>query len=61
MIGAMPSMKPRRAPNLAMPRRATSTTGFAATLAWYLANESWWRGVLDGSYRNWVETNYQSR
>jgi len=36
-------------------------TGFAATLAWYLGNEAWWRGVLDGSYRNWVETNYQSR
>jgi dTDP-glucose 4,6-dehydratase len=36
-------------------------TGFAATLAWYLGNETWWRGVLDGSYRNWVETNYQSR
>ena len=36
-------------------------TGFAATLAWYLGNESWWRGVLDGSYRDWVATNYQAR
>jgi dTDP-glucose 4,6-dehydratase len=36
-------------------------TGFAATLGWYLANEGWWRGVLDGSYRLWVETNYQRR
>jgi dTDP-glucose 4,6-dehydratase len=36
-------------------------TGFAATLAWYLANEAWWRGVLDGSYRTWVETNYAAR
>lgn len=35
--------------------------GFAATLAWYLANETWWRGVLDGSYRKWVETNYADR
>ncbi len=35
--------------------------GFAATLAWYLANEPWWRGVLDGSYRNWLETNYAAR
>jgi dTDP-glucose 4,6-dehydratase len=25
--------------------------GFAATLAWYLGNESWWRAILDGSYR----------
>ncbi|GGE03470.1 dTDP-glucose 4,6-dehydratase [Polymorphobacter glacialis] len=36
-------------------------TGFAATLAWYLQNESWWRSVLDGSYRDWVETNYAAR
>ncbi len=37
------------------------TTGFAATLGWYLGNEDWWRAVLDGSYRNWVETNYAAR
>ena len=36
-------------------------TGFAATLAWYLANEAWWRGVLDGSYRDWVTRNYAAR
>ncbi|KPF77626.1 dTDP-glucose 4,6-dehydratase [alpha proteobacterium AAP81b] len=35
--------------------------GFAATLRWYLDNEAWWRGVLDGSYRDWVETNYSGR
>lgn len=35
--------------------------GFAATLDWYLHNEAWWRGVLDGSYRDWVATNYASR
>ena len=26
--------------------------GFAATLDWYLANERWWRAILDGSYRS---------
>jgi dTDP-glucose 4,6-dehydratase len=36
-------------------------TGFAETLAWYLANEPWWRAILDGSYRDWVETNYAAR
>ncbi len=36
-------------------------TGFAATLAWYLANEDWWRAVLDGSYRQWVDANYTGR
>jgi dTDP-glucose 4,6-dehydratase len=39
----------------------TFEQGFADTLAWYLANEAWWRGVLDGSYRHWVETNYAAR
>jgi dTDP-glucose 4,6-dehydratase len=34
--------------------------GFAETLAWYLANEGWWRAVMDGSYRAWIETNYGS-
>ena len=34
---------------------------FAATLAWYLANEGWWRGVLDGSYREWIAVNYADR
>jgi dTDP-glucose 4,6-dehydratase len=36
-------------------------SGFAATLAWYLANEGWWRGILDGSYRDWVKANYADR
>ncbi len=26
--------------------------GLAATVAWYLDNEHWWRAILDGSYRN---------
>ena len=32
--------------------------GLAETLAWYLANENWWRGVMDGSYREWIDRNY---
>lgn len=35
--------------------------GFAATLAWYLANEPWWRAVMDGSYRDWMDRNYAGR
>ncbi len=27
-------------------------TGFARTVAWYLANEPWWRAIRDGSYRS---------
>ena len=36
----------------------TFDQGFAETLHWYLANEGWWRAVIDGSYRDWVATNY---
>jgi dTDP-glucose 4,6-dehydratase len=32
--------------------------GIRATLAWYLANEPWWRAVMDGSYRAWIERQY---
>ena len=41
--------------------RELSATGFAETLAWYLANEAWWRAVMDGSYQNWIERNYGRR
>jgi dTDP-glucose 4,6-dehydratase len=34
---------------------------FAQTLRWYLDNESWWRAVLSGDYRKWVEKNYGDR
>ncbi|MEY4488073.1 MAG: hypothetical protein RIQ79_581 [Verrucomicrobiota bacterium] len=27
------------------------SSGFRKTVAWYLANESWWRPILDGTYR----------
>ncbi len=26
-------------------------TGFRETVAWYLANEAWWRPILEGTYR----------
>ena len=32
------------------PRQAHEA-GFERTVAWYLANEAWWRSILDGSYR----------
>ena len=34
------------------------STGIRATVAWMLDNETWWRAVMDGSYRDWVETQY---
>ncbi len=36
----------------------TFETGIRKTIQWYLDNERWWRGVMDGSYREWLEKNY---
>lgn len=33
-------------------------SGLAGTFAWYLNNESWWRSVMDGSYREWLAVQY---
>ncbi len=36
-------------------------TGIVKTIRWYLQNDSWWRNVMDGSYRDWIDTQYSSR
>jgi dTDP-glucose 4,6-dehydratase len=36
-------------------------SGIRRTLAWYLANETWWRGVMSGDYRHWIERWYGNR
>jgi dTDP-glucose 4,6-dehydratase len=33
-------------------------TGIRKTIDWYLANEPWWRAVMNGSYRDWLEKQY---
>ncbi|WP_096084690.1 dTDP-glucose 4,6-dehydratase [Agaribacterium haliotis] len=33
-------------------------TGIKKTLQWYLDNEEWWSKVMDGSYQDWVESQY---
>jgi dTDP-glucose 4,6-dehydratase len=38
--------------------RVNLSEGLRETFNWYLANEPWWRGVMDGSYRTWVESHY---
>jgi dTDP-glucose 4,6-dehydratase len=35
--------------------------GLRETIDWYLANEVWWRAVMDGSYREWIHRNYGHR
>lgn len=38
--------------------RETFETGIRGTVQWYLDNEGWWQGVLDGSYREWLAIQY---
>ena len=35
--------------------------GLQQTLNWYLENETWWRRVMDGSYRDWVDLHYRDQ
>jgi dTDP-glucose 4,6-dehydratase len=35
-------------------------TGIRKTLDWYLGHEPWWRAVMDGSYREWLDKNYSA-
>ncbi|MEN8141437.1 MAG: dTDP-glucose 4,6-dehydratase [Thermodesulfobacteriota bacterium] len=43
---------------LAFAPKETFATGIRKTVAWYLANEPWWRAVMDGSYKAWLQKNY---
>ena len=36
----------------------TFDQGLRVTFRWYLDNEAWWRAVMDGSYRNWLDRQY---
>ena len=39
----------------------TFETGIAKTVRWYLDNQEWVAQVADGSYRDWIDTNYKER
>jgi dTDP-glucose 4,6-dehydratase len=38
--------------------RVSFEEGLASTVAWYLENEGWWRRVLSGEYRGYVQRWY---
>lgn len=38
----------------------TFETGIRKTVQWYLANQPWVNGVLDGSYREWEKLQYKT-
>lgn len=33
-------------------------TGIRKTIDWMFNNENWWRAVMDGSYRDWLDQHY---
>ncbi len=37
----------------------TFEQGIKSTVNWYLQNQQWWKDVLDGSYRQWIEKQYR--
>jgi len=39
----------------------TFDQGIAKTIDWYLANEAWWRRIIDGSYRDYYQEMYHGR
>ena len=41
--------------------RESLASGLRRTLEWYLGNEKWWRAIMDGSYRRWIELQYENR
>jgi dTDP-glucose 4,6-dehydratase len=43
---------------LAFVAKVELDAGLEQLVAWYLANEPWWRAVQDGSYRDWIERQY---
>ncbi len=32
--------------------------GLLETFRWFVNNEAWWRGIMDGSYQRWIDTQY---
>ena len=48
----------KAARELGFAAQTTFEQGILKTLRWYLDHEAWWRGVMDGSYREWVTRQY---
>lgn len=39
----------------------TIQEGLRKTIAWYLANEDWWRSLMNREYASWLNENYGKR
>jgi dTDP-glucose 4,6-dehydratase len=38
----------------------TFEQGLESTVRWFLDHEPWWRAIMDESYRDWIDQQYQS-
>jgi dTDP-glucose 4,6-dehydratase len=45
---------------LAFRARTSLPEGLSLTVAWYLANEQWWRSIQTGAYLDWIKLQYKS-
>ncbi len=41
--------------------RVSFEAGMRLTVGWYLQNESWWKRIIAGEYRNYYRTMYEAR
>jgi dTDP-glucose 4,6-dehydratase len=41
--------------------RTRLAEGLRETYEWFIGNEPWWRKILDGSYRKWIDAQYAPR
>ncbi|HEX6868320.1 MAG TPA: dTDP-glucose 4,6-dehydratase [Candidatus Limnocylindrales bacterium] len=55
------AMDGTRAAALGWTPRTAFEDGLAATVAWYQANEAWWRATRSGDWDGWYERQYEQR
>ncbi len=36
-------------------------TGIKKTIEWYLQQQGWWQAVMDGSYKEWISSQYHQK
>lgn len=51
----------RLAQELGYQPRQSFENGLRSTVAWYMANDDWWRQALSGDFRDWIARNYGAR
>jgi dTDP-glucose 4,6-dehydratase len=47
--------------DLAWEPQESFTSGLTKTIQWYLSNTTWIQQIQSGSYKNWIQQNYQDR